>query len=607
MTTERPFADPVSDLLDSGLLVPDPSVSAPSAPAQPDPAPEPSLALPEGLAQGALGKYHLIAELGHGGMADVYLAITRGPAEFHFNKLFAVKQLRPHLAEDPDFVALFLEEARLAARLNHPNIVQTNDVGREGNRLFLVMEYLSGQPLSRILSRAPGGLPLRLLLRVLSDALAGLHYAHELTDFDGTPFQIVHRDISPQNVFVGYSGNVKIVDFGVAKTRGGSINTRSGTLKGKLTFMAPEQVRGEQVDRRTDIFAVGVMLWEALTGQRLWKGLSDLDIMRRLVDGGIPRVLDVRPDAPAALARMCNDALAPVRGDRYSTALEFRASIDAFLDATGGRVASSEVGDFVAEHFKEERARIRACVDKQIATAAAGKPLTGELPKLSSPSGSLLPQASNSLAPPAPTPSVPVPNTGTVPVTSAAVSVEEAKPRKSQGVAAAVALLATIALATVVVLRTRAQVSDVAPGAAPSGVDSAPAGSASSHLVEVTVRAEPAEAAIFVDGLRLASNPGSRWLPGDGKTHLVQVDAPGYASKRQIVDVHTDTEVVLRLDRAGQETGPEASAVAVSASAPPHTNTASPGMPSSAPPATSAPRTGPAPARTIDSQDPWTQ
>lgn len=177
-----------------------------------------------------IGKYHLLATLGRGGMAEVFLAVIQGPAGF--SKLVVLKELRPELSSEPEFLSMFLDEARLAARLQHPNVVQTNEVGHEGSRHFIAMEYLDGQPLSRVLSRMRGQLPLPLHLRVLSETLAALHYAHELRDFDGTPLAVVHRDVTPHNVFVTYDGEVKLVDFGIAKATDSSTETRTGVLKG---------------------------------------------------------------------------------------------------------------------------------------------------------------------------------------------------------------------------------------------------------------------------------------------------------------------------------------------------------------------------------------
>src|SRR5215510_881712 len=193
-----------------------------------------------------LGKYHLVAEIARGGMGVVYLAMVQGPGGF--NKLVVVKELKPELVEEPTFLTMFLDEARLAARLSHPNIVQTNEVGSDGNRCFMAMDYLDGRGLDRVRRRAHAtgqDLSLPIHLRVICDMLAGLQYAHTLADFDGTPLAIVHRDVSPQNVFVTFDGHVKLLDFGIAKAVDSLHETRVGVLKGKVSYMSPEQARGD--------------------------------------------------------------------------------------------------------------------------------------------------------------------------------------------------------------------------------------------------------------------------------------------------------------------------------------------------------------------------
>jgi eukaryotic-like serine/threonine-protein kinase len=312
------------------------------------------------------GKYRMIAELGYGGMARVYLAVVQGSVGFH--KLVVLKQLHEHLAEDPELVAMFFDEARLAARLGHANIVQTNEVVQENGRCFIVMEYLEGQPLSAIRRRLlPGGaLPLPVHVHVLVNTLAGLHHAHELTDYDGAPLGLVHRDATPQNVFVTYHGAVKVIDFGVAKTRLSSCQTRAGAVKGKVTYMAPEQVRGETVDRRADVFAVGVMLWEAATGLRLWQGVSEQTMMKRLSVGRLLPPRAVSPDVPVALEAIILKALAPDREDRYATAAEMQAALEAYLEARGERVEPSDLGALVAAEFTDDRARIKGVVEEQL-------------------------------------------------------------------------------------------------------------------------------------------------------------------------------------------------------------------------------------------------
>src|SRR5580692_2855373 len=238
----------------------------------------------------SVGKYQLLAVLGRGGMADVFLALSRGP--MGFSKLVVLKRLRRALADDKGFRNMFLDEARLAARLNHPNVVHTHEVGEDKGNYFIAMEYLEGQSLNKViheLSKRGETLPELVCARIISDALAGLHYAHELKDFDGTPLDIIHRDVSPHNVFVTYDGQVKLVDFGIAKAALSQVQTEVGVLKGKVAYMAPEQAMGTDVDGRADIFAMGIVLWELLAQERLMTGESAAATLLRLLQQPIPR------------------------------------------------------------------------------------------------------------------------------------------------------------------------------------------------------------------------------------------------------------------------------------------------------------------------------
>ncbi|MEA2749443.1 MAG: eukaryotic-like serine/threonine-protein kinase, partial [Myxococcales bacterium] len=273
----------------------------------------------EVIGEQTIGRYRRLAELGRGGMATVYLAAARGPQGF--TKLVVLKELRPDLAQDAEFRSMFLDEARLAARLNHPNVVQTYEVGEDGNRQVIVMEYLEGQPLSR----ARKVLPSPLVYFALSNVLTGLEHAHDLLDFQGRPLKVVHRDVSPHNIFVTYSGEVKLCDFGIAKAADSSAVTATGDMKGKLSYMAPEQARGEAVDARADLFAVGVVLWETATGRRLWNNMQDVQILAQLLSGSIPSARSVDPSVPESLERICMKALAFEPAQRYATAAEMQA------------------------------------------------------------------------------------------------------------------------------------------------------------------------------------------------------------------------------------------------------------------------------------------
>lgn len=305
-------------------------------------------------------------------MAEIYLALSRGTADF--TKLVVQKRIWPELANDPDFVAMFLDEGRLAVRLHHPNVVQTYEVGEEDGRYYLAMEYLEGQPMHHVLNRLhpEGGPSLALWLRILIDVLAGLDYAHELTDFDGTPLGVVHRDVCPQNVFITYEGHVKLVDFGIAKTLTASHHTRPGVLKGRLAYMAPEQLRGGMVDRRADVFSIGVMLWEALSRRRMWQSLTEASIVRQLVSGA-PIPPPTRTHAwPEELASICARALRLEASERYSSAADMQRDLERVLV---GMVDSHarDLGHVVSTAFTSERAEMRKVIDKHLRAHREGR------------------------------------------------------------------------------------------------------------------------------------------------------------------------------------------------------------------------------------------
>ena len=314
-----------------------------------------------------LGKYRIIAELGHGGMAEVFLSMIAGPLGSGFSKLAVVKRLRPNLVEDPDFIAMLVDEARISARLNHPNVVQTLEVDVDNGEYFIAMEFLDGQPLHRIQRRAlRGGKPLSAGHQyvIVADALAGLQHAHELQDYDGTPMGIVHRDVTPQNIFVTYDGQVKVVDFGIAKAEGRAAETKQGIVKGKVRYMSPEQAIGHPVDCRADVFAAGVLLWEAATGQRFWEGVDELVVVQALVAGeydASPRSVDA--NVPAAIDAICRKAMAYEAGDRYASAADFRADLESFL-ADGVVTSRRSLGPLVSELFAKERRRLREVIEE---------------------------------------------------------------------------------------------------------------------------------------------------------------------------------------------------------------------------------------------------
>jgi len=252
-------------------------------------------------------------------MATVHLARLMGPQGF--SRTVAVKQLHPQFSHDPEFVAMFLDEARLASRVRHPNVVSPLDVISCPPELFMVMEYVHGASLSRLLKRAtPESVPPRVAVAIIGQALLGLHAAHEAVGEGGEPLELVHRDVSPQNIMVTKDGVARIVDFGIAKAKARSHQTDPGKLKGKLGYMAPEQVNLETVDRRADVFAVGVVLWELLAGRRLFSSDSPGAAVQKLLHAEIELPSKFVPELPAALDLVVAKALARSPDERFESA-----------------------------------------------------------------------------------------------------------------------------------------------------------------------------------------------------------------------------------------------------------------------------------------------
>jgi tRNA A-37 threonylcarbamoyl transferase component Bud32 len=318
------------------------------------------------LAPERVGQYEIVTLLAEGGMARVYLAVLRGPAGF--NKLGVIKQIRPEFAWDKEFITMFLDEARLAARLNHPNIVQTYQVVKDQGAYYLAMEYLEGQPLSEIFQcMSRKNLPIDEHLWILSQVLTGLQYAHTLTDYDGKSLDIVHRDVSPANVFVTYNGDVKLLDFGIAKVSGAIGATRQGTVKGKIGYCAPEQLQGIRPDARADIFSVGVMLWEALAGKRMTRGLTAPAITQARLLGKEPKIRDARPDVDAELAEICDRAMSLNPKDRYASAADLQHDIDRHLEKLPRSAIRAQIADRLQGHFEFERKATRKRIEEQLA------------------------------------------------------------------------------------------------------------------------------------------------------------------------------------------------------------------------------------------------
>jgi serine/threonine protein kinase len=306
-------------------------------------------------------RYRWIAHLGEGGMAQVCLAYLRGNAGVA--KLVVIKRLRADLAGDPQFTSMFVDEARLAALLNHQNVVHTYDVVSEGDSHFLVMEYLAGQSLSALYGRlGRAGLPRDMHLHILSEVLAGLEHAHDLCDMNGQPLGVVHRDVSPQNVMITYEGQVKLVDFGIAKAAGAATVTQTGAFKGKLAYSAPEQIAAEHFDRRADLFAVGVLLWEALAGRRINEGRGESATLRARLEGTEPHIAEIAKDVPPDLAAICDRALSLRPDDRFPNASEMKRVLDAHVPGTQ-RERQQSLARLMSDTFSEARSESRRAIE----------------------------------------------------------------------------------------------------------------------------------------------------------------------------------------------------------------------------------------------------
>ncbi|HRH01024.1 MAG TPA: serine/threonine-protein kinase, partial [Polyangiaceae bacterium] len=305
------------------------------------------------------GKYTLLRKLAQGGMAELFLAIQRSVAGFE--KLIVIKRILPAVSQDTAFIEMLLHEARVAATLSHPNVCQTFDVGQVDGSYFIAMEHVHGEDLRSIVrqmkKRDVNEFPVEHALAIILGMCAGLAYAHEHHDMNGQPLHIVHRDVSPQNVVVTFGGDVKIVDFGIAKSdKRFAEHTKSGKLKGKVPYMSPEQARGEPVDARTDIFATGIMLFELTTGKRLFKGGSEFETLKLICDEEYPLPSQVRADYPKDLEAIVMRALAKNKEERYPSARAMQRDLEEFVRRHRVAVSSLALHGFMQSLFEDKLA-----------------------------------------------------------------------------------------------------------------------------------------------------------------------------------------------------------------------------------------------------------
>jgi eukaryotic-like serine/threonine-protein kinase len=535
------------------------------------------------LSSTRVGPYQLLARIGQGGMGSVHLAKMDGPSGFR--KLAVVKELRADLINSPELVQLFLAEARLAARLTHPNVVHTYGADEDHGRLYIAMEYLDGQPWVRVRHRLwqSRSLPLATHLRVLSETLAALHYAHEASDYDGTPLHVVHCDVSPHNVFVTYEGQVKIVDFGVARAVTSKDIARKDSFAGKLSYAAPEQLSGEELDRRVDIFAVGVMLWEALAGRPFVDSQDRGTVLRRRIMGNEPRVREVVPTVPRALADLCDRATATSREERFTTAAEFRHALVDYLAKNSPDTDDAQLARLVSTAFREERAQVQSLIERCLKVTPPPPP----------------PPARSTLPPPSP--SLPPPRRSSVPVSApAAVSaaqlitpVAPAPPQtrasipdlSMMGVPESVAVGENTMRADLSELASVSKITDdralieasfaasVRPHESPAkrplmlsaigvavallgwlllsllGPSDPPAKGATgpAPTVMLDIHVLPPETELFLDGKKLGGNPYRARRDRDQAQHTVRAIAPGRKPQQWTIRLDSDTHIVYHL------------------------------------------------------------
>lgn len=518
-----------------------------------------------------VGKYQLVASLGQGGMANVYLALAAGPGGF--NKLLVLKTMREDVVQNVDGgMQMFLAEARLTARLSHPNIVSTYDVGEHAGTYFLAMEYLEGQTYRAVCSRGrPDKLPLDDELRILSETARGLHHAHELTDYDGTPLHVVHRDVSPQNVVITYDGLVKLLDFGIAITAEGEHQTQIGVLKGKIDYIAPEQLLGDYTDRRADVFALGAMLWEAITGERFAGGPKVADVVKveiRLA-GGERRVRDVQPAVPEALAQIVDRAIAREPARRFESAAAFADALDGYMISSRLQPSAKSLARAVGPLFDGERQRMRKTIDEQLLRSQqrARPGHTGSLPavRTSYTEGDSAvwgahgggentdKRLQRSLAPLAPA------GTGSL----AASTPRHAPNKRSHRLATAVIMAATAAvIGGALGALTRQQVAtSLSASALPSEATTPPARppahvpitsaivTSPAPVVRLELTVSPPSARATLDGAPLAV-PFSGEFRQDPSFHQLVVAADGYRPLAQLIAFDRNSFLRVTLERA---------------------------------------------------------
>lgn len=451
-----------------------------------------------------IGRYRIAFELASGGMATMYLARAEGPGGFE--KLAALKRIHPHLAKDPAFVEMFFDEARIASRVAHPNVCSVFEFGQADGAYFIAMDYVHGETLGRVLKRLAGkpallrepSWPL-LAARIVAEAAEGLHAAHELKDDKGALLGVVHRDVSPQNLFVAYDGTIRVVDFGVASAEGRLHQTQAGTVKGKLAYLAPEQARRKPIDRRVDVWALGVVLWETLVAKRLFQRGTDAETILASATDDVPAPSSVRAWIPKELDAIVLKALARDRDARYATARDLARDLHRFVSRAPEPVTSHDLADWMAAEFTREKAERERWIEQSRTASHVTPPRvaaidpSGAEVEAFDPEVDLVSEDASKISPiaePEHTTQTPAPFTDT------SLSLDaEAPAAVSAQAPVAVAAPAPVAVAAPAApTRSVAHETDVEPAVDPSGVQSirATSAEASAEAASVETSAAPA-------------------------------------------------------------------------------------------------------------------
>jgi len=535
-------------------------------------------------------------------MARVFVAVSSGLAGF--NKLVVLKVMRDELRENQSSLNMFLAEARLAARMNHQNIVQTLEVGEDSGRYFICMEYLEGQTLGRLMKKTiDSPLPLAARLELICQVLEALIYMHGFADPDGTPLSLVHRDISPNNIFITFDGTAKVLDFGVAKATGVSHATEAGMFKGKLGYAAPEQILGNS-EQRSDVFAVGVLLWELLAYRRLSQDRTQQEIVQARMAGVDPELMKKALGVPVELLQICMRAAARRVEDRYASALEMRDTLRAYIRANNLEFSAEQLRAVLGDLYANERLEVRRLVDQRMKQAN----LEDDHPTFGS---QVIPVAPAVLG-----------GIGGATLTGNASTyvLPPAAAHKNKWLAAlvGVALLAGVAGRWLSGSESPPQAASPNTVAAQIANGTPPGVGASTKLVTLKISASPPDTEILLDGAKLEGNPFTGQFSKDAGLRRLELRSTGRVTEARMIRLDQDLDLLIALpiDKANP-LKPRAMPVAAGVLARPSNQrlqepvAAAAPMPAPAPaPAAGTPMTrrpSPAAARPIDDSDPYSK